>query len=131
MSKIEKLLREYQENNASELINYVVDDILSQDSPITYINDVMYGGCASGMVTSLIYYCDTDKFFVNYHAEILELVENYKNEIGEFPLGNREFNSNNLAWFGYEWTMTSISNMIEEYSVGELEDDEEEYEEVD
>jgi hypothetical protein len=126
MSKLENVLRGYQTENNNKLVEYVIDDILNQDEPLTYIKDVMYGGCVSGTVTSLIYYCDTDKFFIDYHDEIFDLVNNYKSEIGELPLGNTDFNSNNLAWFGYEWTLNSINNYLEGFDTSELEEEEEE-----
>jgi len=79
------------------------------------MQDLMQGGCQSGIVGQLIYYSDTVKFFKRYHAEINALLvnalENSGNSINEMfgdkwdkedPLAQEQYNQNLLAWFGFE-----------------------------
>lgn len=106
-----KALRELKMDTESNLKKAVITDLLSQgstDDIQTYISDLLQHGCVSGMVASLIYYNDTDKFFIKHHDEIFDLLNNYKDDVGEFP--NFEINANNLAWFGYEYTVQQIAS---------------------
>lgn len=124
--KFEQILENYKnENEGNALIEYVVDDILSKESGYHqgYLNDVLKNGCISGTVTSLIYYSDTDAFFIKYHYEIFDLINEYKEEVGEIP-SFEEWSSNSLAWFGYEQTVYNLSCYLEDYDITD-EDDEE------
>lgn len=98
--------------NSEGIKLFVIDDILefneSDDEIKAYMNDVLNYGCSSGCVSSLIYYSDTDKFFTKYHDEILEMLEDFKNECDI----NFEINSNNLAWFGYEETLRCLASEL-------------------
>ena len=95
--------------NSEGIKLFVIDDILefneSDDDIKAYINDALTYGCSSGCVSSLIYYSDTDKFFHKYSDEILEMLDDAKNEYGI----TFEINSNNLTWFGYEETLRNIA----------------------
>lgn len=67
--------------------------------------------CVNGSVNGLIYYSETKEIFKNNFEEILELVEEYKDEVGEMP--NIELNYNNLVWFAFEWLNNRWFNEIE------------------
>lgn len=121
---IKDALQEYKELHSEEVVSFVVDDIMGQDDMQTYINDVMNNGCVSGTVSSLIYYSDTDKFFISYHDEIFDLLNEYKEENGEYP--TIELNSNNLAWFTYEKVLFDINSYLESCYIDEEEEEEEE-----
>lgn len=45
---------------------------------ILFFEDLLQHGCISGMVTSLIYYCDTEAFFDKHYHEIMELKEEFE-----------------------------------------------------
>lgn len=95
---------------------------LAEDYPDTgaagVIEDLMQGGCASGMVPELVYYCDTDAFCKRHISEINALLANTLADIGcscpadlfgdkwcqRDPLAQLVTNVNLLAWFGYEET---------------------------
>lgn len=77
--------------------------------------------CVTGAVGGLIYYSETKEIFKNHFEEILELVEEYKEEMGEI---NIDFNYNNLVWFAFEYL-----NRKWFYEIESLEDEEEEGEE--
>lgn len=91
---------------------FVIDDILDNgdtDEEISYyIHTVLNYGCASGCVSSLIYYYDTNKFFHKYSEEILAILDTINMEYGI----SFEINANNLAWLGYEETMKYIATEL-------------------
>lgn len=77
--------------------------------------DLFYGGCISGMVSGLIYYTDTVRFFATHRREISELLAEAVGDSGQQPaelfgdrwdsadpLAQETQNRNLLAWFGFE-----------------------------
>ena len=98
--------------NSEGIELFVIDDILEfneSDAEISnYINNVLTYGCESGCVSSLIYYKDTKEFFTKYSDEILAILDDINNTSG-IPF---EINSNNLAWLGYEHTMSIIATEL-------------------
>jgi hypothetical protein len=110
-----KALRELKHDSQSDLQKAVITDLLSQgaeDEVLIYMKDVVNHGCVSGTVSMLVYYSDTEAFFKKYFNEIFELLNEYKEEIGEYP--NIEFNANNLSWFAYEKIVYDLLNEFEE-----------------
>jgi len=84
--------------------------------------DLAYGGCASGMVSELIYYNDTTLFFKRHRAEINEMLKDILADTGltadglfgdkwdkDDPLALERFNQNLLAWFGFEEAARTIA----------------------
>lgn len=78
-----------------------------------FMEDLMYGGCASGMVSELIYYRDTVRFFNSYKKEINALIRTLTEECGlklselkgwddSDPLVMDDYNKNLLAWLAFE-----------------------------
>ena len=80
-------------------------------------DDLVYGGCASGIVGYLCYYVDTVKFYKRYRNEISKLLYEVLKSTGcsvselfgdswneEDPLALDYYNQNVLAWFGFEET---------------------------
>jgi len=84
----------------------------------------MYGGCQSGMVSGLIYYNDTVKFYKAHKKEIKTLLVDmlaetgYTDPIGLFgdkwdkadPFADDTNNQNLLAWFGFEETARRLAD---------------------
>ena len=78
--------------------------------------DLMYGGCQSGIVCSLVYYTNTVKFYKKHKAEINGMLRNILDECGysspfelfgdkwekEDIFAEADMNQNLLAWFGFE-----------------------------
>ena len=124
MKNIIGLLENYKESNKENLLKVaIVEDLLSNEynneELENYINDVCTHGCVSGMVGSLIYYNDTEKFFKEYASEVFELMQEFKDNVGEYPLiDSKEFdlNMNNLAWFSYESICYELQTKIENES---------------
>ena len=128
------MVEEYLEDlkNHSELNNYVVDYYIDRnysdiDNLIKDMEDLQRYGCVSGMITDLIYYDDTNKFYDNYKDDINELPSDLLDGSGlsiqEFfgkifdnddPLILNFSNKNLLAWFGFEESSYRIYEEIKE-----------------
>lgn len=78
----------------------------------SYFKDLLSHGCASGMVTGLIYYCDTHTFFDSHYDEIEELRDAYEDETGS-PILIKGDLKNFLAWFAYEHVAYLLANELE------------------
>lgn len=77
--------------------------------PEDYFTDLLENGCISGMVSDLIYYTDTRKFFDQNYEEIETLREEYRAATGESIMQYCDGDLKNfLAWFGYEKTARNI-----------------------
>ena len=72
------------------------------------ITDVLNHGCASGIVSSLVYYSQTKEFFIEHMEEIFNLYNEYVQEFGE-GLGF-EIDFNSLSWFAFEEVTRQIAN---------------------
>lgn len=110
------------------LIDYVLDYVLDRwddyDDKTAIFSDVLEHGCQSGIVSSLIYYDDTTKFYDNHKAEINALLYDLMAETGiynpselfgdkwdrEDPLALDVLNKNLLAWFAFEETLRQIAS---------------------
>lgn len=103
----ELLLEESIEATGVKL--FVINDLLdvsdNDEEIVTYISDVLNHGCVCGVVTSLITYNDTENFTRNYLNEVLEILDNLIQEIGEPAF---TIDSNNLAWLAYEETLRQL-----------------------
>lgn len=113
--RVLEMLRGVVAGNGTELEIAVANIILDEceESPIDYINQVDNYGCASGIVSALIYYVDTKKFFTEYMDEIFELYNEDLEECGEASFFT-ELTANNLAWYGFERVCYKFGYMIEE-----------------
>jgi hypothetical protein len=94
------------------------------DGAAGYLEDLMQGGCQSGMVSGLIYYNDTVKFYKAHNAEIKALLVDMLEETGYTdpialfgdkwdkadPFADDTNNQNLLAWFGFEETARRLAD---------------------
>lgn len=76
------------------------------------LNDLLRSGCDSGMVSHLIYYCDTHRFYRKYMDEIHKLMDEAEDASGE-PLLVKYDRANWYAWFGFEEMAFKISELLE------------------
>ena len=93
----EKMLEMYLEENSlskGEQAVFEKLDIYDIETAYNY-------GCVVG-VSGFIYYNETESFFDEYSDEILEKLEERKNECGVDFLNNLEFTKNNFTWFFVE-----------------------------
>ena len=102
------LLNSMLENTMEGTLKHeVVEIILSEvegiedDEILSTVEEMVTYGCQSGIVSALITYSDTEKFFDNHANEIFELIEDMRQE-GIIDMNNFELSKNNLAWFAFE-----------------------------
>jgi hypothetical protein len=89
-----------------------------------FLEDLMQGGCQSGIIGSLIYYTDTVKFYKKHKAEITALLKEALDSTGlqspselfgdkwdsEDIFAEEQLNQNLLAWFGFEETARNLAS---------------------
>lgn len=109
-----KKINEIIEKTDSELVKDVAEGLLNKNENEeylkSYIEDVLCYGCINGIVSELIYYNDTKKFFIKHIDEILGLLDTYLQQNGVSPV--EMIDVNRLAWFGYEYAIQEIKNRI-------------------
>ncbi len=124
-------VKELKRNSTSSLFkrvcNYVIDRWGDYNDKKYIFTDVLNHGCHSGVVTELIYYSDTVRFYKQYRQEINDLLYDAMSGTGlyapselfgdkwdkEDPLAQDDFNQNLLAWFGFEETLRNIGYNFE------------------
>ena len=110
--------------NLTRLEKRVLSIINQEDEPLSFINDVLYGGCQAGTVGELIYYTDTIKWFKLYRHEIADQVRYMMDETGvnlytlngwdkSDPFIRETNNQNLLAWFSFEQVCNDIQDWLE------------------
>lgn len=96
-----------------------VKEIIEESGGKSFAEDVLQHGCVSGVVSELIYYVDTHSWFDTYYDEIMELVEELEESIGEKLQWNGDM-KNWYAWLSFEEVTRQLLDS------GEIEDEEEE-----
>ena len=116
---MKNLLNSMLENTMEGTLKHeVVEIILSEiegiedDEILSTVEEMVTYGCQSGIVSALITYSDTEKFFDNHANEIFELVEEAKEE-GIINLNEFILCKNNLAWFAFETIAQEIYQEME------------------
>lgn len=111
-----KRSEEFNSRVEKRVINSLLATGLSTEELKDHIKDIFNYGCISGIVSDLIYYEDTVKFFNCYRKEILSMLRddnkiiNYFNS--EYWLDHSRYNiyeKNDLTWFIYESVVTRIA----------------------
>ena len=97
-----------------EVVEIIMDQVegLDNNEILSTVEEIVTYGCQSGIVSALITYSDTEKFFDNHSNEIFELVEDMRQE-GMIDMNNFELSKNNLAWFAFETIAQEIYNEME------------------
>lgn len=128
LQNIKNIRQETNNLLTKRVCNYVIENWKDYKNKKAIFTDVLNHGCRSGMVSDLIYYSDTVKFYKEYRDEITELLYNLTRDCGlydlsllfgkywdkEDPLANDTYNQNLLAWFGFEETLRIIGQQFEE-----------------
>ena len=109
---IEKLreLTESPTDSLEKAVALEAYDPQSDEYTISFFKDLLNHGCVSGMVSSLIYYSDTGKFFDKYYEDIIWLKTEYEESIGQ-PIQIPHQVKNHLAWFAFEETARRLWEM--------------------
>lgn len=106
-----------------EVCWYILDEWSDYTDKKAIFTDVLYHGCQSGIVGSLIYCTDTVAFYKRHREEINTLLQETMDECGSYnpsdlfgdkwdkedPLVLDTYNQNLLAWFRFEETMRKIA----------------------
>ena len=141
-----ELIRESYSDDLTPLERDVVDWILDNsegydlppgqvyDAPLTawesmrgLLSDLAYGGCASGMVSHLIYYSDLAEYWQAHKSEISQIMSDLAADcgcsIGELfradawdnsdPLANEHINQGLLCWAAFEEIAHRIASALE------------------
>ena len=127
LSNVKEIKRNSDSPLTKRVCNYVIGRWGDYNDKMYIFTDVLHNGCCSGVVSELIYYYDTVRFYKQYRQEINEMLYNIMNETGlyapselfgdkwdkEDPLAQDDFNQNLLAWFGFEETLRNIGYNFE------------------
>ena len=97
-----------------EVVEIILSEIegIEDDEILSTVEEMVTYGCQSGIVSALITYSDTEKFFNNHANEIFELIEDMRQE-GIIDMNNFELSKNNLAWFAFETIAQEIYQEME------------------
>ena len=98
-------------HDVAEIILDQVDG-MNNEEILEHVAQIINYGCVSGIVPTLITYKDTDEFFNNHSDEILELLDNDKEE-GILDINEIEFNKNWLSWYAFERITFDIQYELE------------------
>lgn len=100
---------------AEIIINKVEEYADTSDSSVkSFFKELFQQGCVSGMISELIYYEDTEKFYDKFYKEIEDLIYDWEEETGEtvtVPHGDNR--KNYLAWWGFERMAMLIADKLE------------------
>lgn len=127
LSNVKEIKRNSNSPLTKRVCNYVIGRWGDYSDKKYIFTDVLHNGCCSGVVSELIYYYDTVRFYKQYRQEINEMLYNIMNETGlyapselfgdkwdkEDPLAQDICNQNLLAWFGFEETLRNIGYNFE------------------
>ena len=97
-----------------EVAEIIMDQVYGLDNNeiLSTVEEIVTYGCQSGIVSALITYSDTEKFFDRHSNEIFELIEDAKQE-GIIDRNSFELSKNNLAWFAFETIAQEIYQEME------------------
>ena len=84
-----------------------VKKIIEENGGKSFAQDVLAHGCVSGVVSELIYYKDTHEWFDTHYDDIMELVEEYEEMLGEKLQWQGDM-KNWFAWFSFEETTRQL-----------------------
>lgn len=128
-----KTMEGFNNRLSKRVINDLLATGLNTKDLEKHLQDIINYGCASGTVSSLIYYSDTVRFFDNYRKEIIDMAEEFLqytdnlyddndklyftfNNGERYTEGQKKFTQeqkNILAWFAYEEIIQYIIGFFE------------------
>ena len=104
-----KLQKMIVKNVEDDIKIYVVQEALKYHTIKDFFKDLFQNGCVSGMISSLVFYNQTEKFFDRHYHEIMELKEEFEASMGQ-PMNIPYHLKNYLAWFSFEQIAYQIAN---------------------
>lgn len=111
MRKLTNMLNNmYGESELKDnVIDILLDHIEDYEEPKGFLEDIMNYGCASGIVPELIYFNQTECFFIKHMEEIFDIYNQLKDDLSSYF----EVNANNLSWLAFEYMVNEIYNEVE------------------
>ena len=103
LRSVQKQLFEITQHRSCDLRTEVAKAALTSGDVHQFFFDLLSNGCASGVVSTLVYYTDTHAFFDRYYQEIERTRDEWEASTGE-ALPIRGDLKNFLAWFAFEET---------------------------
>ena len=121
--------KEFSDRLSKRVINDLLSNTYTTSDLKYYMEDITQYGCSGGIVSSLFYYSETERFFNNYRKEILNLFKKFFDTTTEdlhediqgkyaiiydtvIYLNQKKFTlqeKNNLTWFAYEEVVRRIT----------------------
>ena len=95
---------------AEIIVNMLSENADNEEVMVTLENINTYG-CASGIVSALMYYSDAKAFFDRHAEEIFELIEDMSEE-GIIDKNRLELSKNNLVWTAFELIAWEIRDEV-------------------
>ena len=111
-SILENTMEGTLKHDVAEITMDQVEELDNNNEVLELVKEIITYGCQSGIVSALITYSDTEKFFDNHSNEIFELIEDMRQE-SIIDMNNFELSKNNLAWFAFETIAQEIYQEIE------------------
>ena len=111
-SILENTMEGTLKHDVAEIIMDQVEELDNNNEVLELVKEIITYGCQSGIVSALITYSDTEKFFDNHSNEIFELIEDMRQE-SIIDMNNFELSKNNLAWFAFETIAQEIYQEME------------------
>lgn len=100
-SRLEEDLKAIIKTSSYSIKACVAQEALDYDTITGFFSDLLQHGCQSGMIGSLIYYCDTHKFYDAHYSEIEAIRYELEQSFGEALKPNGDL-KNWYAWLGFE-----------------------------
>ena len=107
-SRVTERLQNIIETKPNTLKSAVAQEALEYSDAAAFFHDILQHGCKSGIVSSLIYYADTHKFFEKYYDAIEQIRDEVEANLGEALSINGDL-KNCLAWFAFEETAYQLA----------------------
>lgn len=106
---LQKLLTDNQWNITEE----VIKEAMEYDNPKEFFEDLLQYGCQSWMVSWLVRYTDTHKFFDKHYDEIEELRNELDEQWIELNIPTNTDLKNFLAWLSFEENARVLFDSLE------------------
>ncbi len=100
------------DNDPKSINAFVAQEAIEREDIKSFFSDLQQYGCISGMISPLIYYVDTHKFFDDYYDDIEEIRQDTEDSLGESITITGDL-KNTLAWFAFEETAYQLSISLE------------------
>lgn len=108
---LKKQLQKVLSENPGTIKSCVIQEAFEYHGIKDFFDDLLNHGCVSGMIGSLIYYRDTEKFFDTHYEEIIWLKTEFEESTGtsmQIPYQLK----NHLAWFAFEQVAYDLADYL-------------------